>query len=74
MKPGALAFLLVCLSSMPLRSEAPIFAADRPTVIAFSTITQEEVNDGSDVNEVLGDFQVYAGSMQKTSRKSGDRL
>lgn len=59
-----------CLSQTA--SKSPLFQVHRPTVIAFfEPVTEAELDKDADLNEVLSDFQWYAGEVRKPLQKSG---
>lgn len=60
------------LCSSQSAKQPPIFQVHRPTLIAFfEPITEAELDKDADLNDVLSDFQWYAGEIQKPLQKSG---
>lgn len=65
---SALLLLLDLPAASAQRSGVPTFVVDQPTVIAFfAHVTDSELDTNPDLNEALGDFQLYAS-------KAGPRL
>jgi hypothetical protein len=53
-------------------SPIPTFVIERPTVIAFfPPMTDAELEKDPDMNEVLGDFQLYASQAAPRLKKAG---
>ena len=60
----------VCLSQSA--GKTPVFQVLRPTVVAFfEPVTEAELDKDADLNEVLSDFQWYAGKIRKPLQESG---
>jgi hypothetical protein len=50
----------------------PVFEIHEPTIVAFFPhVTDAEMESNPDTNEVLGDFQLYAGAASKPLREAG---
>jgi hypothetical protein len=50
----------------------PVFDVHKPTIVAFFPhVTDAEMESNPDTNEVLGDFQLYAGAASKPLREAG---
>ncbi len=68
----SLALLLAtCLSPAQTPGKPPLIAIHKPTIIAFSPITQAQADSGQDSSEALGDFNFYVLDIEKRLQVAG---
>jgi len=65
--------LLACgTAATGQQKSVPTFVIDRPTLIAFfRPVSDEEMDKNPDINEALGDFQLYASRVNRPLRNAG---
>jgi hypothetical protein len=70
---GTALLLLVCDIAIPgQKTSVPTFVIDRPTIIAFfRPVSDEEMDKNPDINEALGDFQLYASRVGRPLKNAG---
>jgi hypothetical protein len=62
---------VLLLASLASAAEPPTIVVRRPTIIAFFPPNPSELPSGSDLNEALADFQLYAGQVKVPLEKLG---
>ena len=69
---GPVLLLMGLPLGMAQQTAVPTFVIERPTIIAFfPPMTDAELDKNPDMNEVLGDFQLYASQASPGLKKAG---
>jgi hypothetical protein len=62
--------ILLCIPVSMMAAEPPVFTVRGPTIIAFFTPTQKDVDNNQDLAEVVSDFQHYLEEAREPFRKA----